>query len=139
MLLLCFMQVKDTEEAEFLRGRAEIIDEMEAMLPTATLNELNQQLRPFLHFLTPCDEPPDPDEQQQETELAAVKREVLGQLYKVLASQQQLQQWHQKQERLVVGEGGGGGGMRRGPAGSCGGSLDGWVLNPVRGSPQVHP
>ena len=130
--------MKDTEEAEFLRGRAEIIDEMEAMLPTATLNKLNQQLRPFLHFLTPCDEPPDPDEQQQESELAAVKRELLGHLHKVLASQQQLQHWQQKQERLL-GDGGGGGGMRRGRAGSStGGSMDGLVLSPVRGPPQVH-
>jgi hypothetical protein len=51
------VQVKDTEELEFLKGRAAIIDEMEAMLTRSSLCAINQAMLPYIHFLLPAANP----------------------------------------------------------------------------------
>jgi hypothetical protein len=51
------LQVKDTEELEFLKGRAAIIDEMEAMLMRLSLRAINQAMLPYIHFLLPAGSP----------------------------------------------------------------------------------
>jgi hypothetical protein len=67
-LLLTRLQVKERQELEFLKGRAETIDEMEAMLPLPALQAINQAMLPYLHFLLPA----DPDgEQLKESQPAA--------------------------------------------------------------------
>jgi hypothetical protein len=48
------LQVKDTEELEFLKGRAAIIDEMEAMLMRSSLRAINEAMLPYIHFLLPA-------------------------------------------------------------------------------------
>jgi hypothetical protein len=62
------LQVKERQELEFLMGRAETIDEMEAMLPLPALQALNQAMLPYLHFLLPADAD---GEQQKELQPAA--------------------------------------------------------------------
>lgn len=51
------LQVKDTEELEFLKGRAAIIEEIEAMLMRSSLRAINQAMLPYIHFLLPAGSP----------------------------------------------------------------------------------
>lgn len=51
------LQVKDTEEVEFLKGRAEIIDELESMQPTRRLMWFNAKVQGYVHLLMPLDKP----------------------------------------------------------------------------------
>jgi hypothetical protein len=67
LLLLTQLQVKERQELEFLKGRAETIDEMEAMLPLHKLQAINKAMLPYLLFLLPVDAVA---EQQQELQPA---------------------------------------------------------------------
>jgi hypothetical protein len=69
LLLLTQPQVKERQQLEFLKGRAETIDEMEAMLPLHKLQAINRAMLPYLHFLLPADAG---GEQQKELQPAAV-------------------------------------------------------------------
>jgi hypothetical protein len=89
------------------------MDEMVAMLSTAQITKLNQQLCPFIHFLEPSSPTPDQEQQQHESEFAAFKRELLEEMRTaqqssllahkcelLKATQEQQQQWQQKHEEL---------------------------------------
>ena len=56
-------QVKEEKDAQFLRGRAAMIDEMEAMLLGPSLWAINRKMQPYLHYLVPR---PDAGKQQQQ-------------------------------------------------------------------------
>ena len=58
-----------------MKGRAEVIDEMEAMLPASALHNINRRLlRPYLHFLTPCNSSDSEGNSSKKTDASAVER-----------------------------------------------------------------
>lgn len=100
-LLHGLLQIKSTEEVEFLKGRAQVLDEIEASMSTSTIRRLNQRLQDYVHTLVPttAPKPSQPSDEISSTATAAEgikamiwaldKKEILPLISSILAELQE--------------------------------------------------